>query len=134
MWQGEHSKLCTSGNPPSLGEVRVCFIGLSQLMHLGAVDLRGSSMDHPALFLTNSLATNSLAIYYWSSMNDSGYGCESARGPDADRHPKLLIHLAWKGSLFGAFSQAERLCVVPEPASARKRRIVAMSQPLNLLN
>src|SRR6266702_5946315 len=31
--------------------------------------------------------------------------CESARGPDADRHVKLLIQFAVKGSLSGAYSQ-----------------------------
>lgn len=30
---------------------------------------------------------------------------ESARGPDADRHVKLLIQFAVKGSLSGAYSQ-----------------------------
>ena len=30
--------------------------------------------------------------------------CKSARGPDADRHVKLLIHLAVKGSFFGSDS------------------------------
>jgi hypothetical protein len=32
--------------------------------------------------------------------------CESARGPDADRHVKLLIQFAVEGSLSGAYSQA----------------------------
>src|SRR5450432_2878096 len=32
-------------------------------------------------------------------------GCESARGPDADRHVKLLIQFAVVGSLSGAYSQ-----------------------------
>ena len=31
--------------------------------------------------------------------------CESARGPDADRHAKPLIHLAVEGSLVGAYLQ-----------------------------
>jgi hypothetical protein len=31
--------------------------------------------------------------------------CESARGPDADRHVKLLIQFAVEGSLSGAYSQ-----------------------------
>jgi hypothetical protein len=31
--------------------------------------------------------------------------CESARGPDADRHAKLLIQFAVEGSLSGAYSQ-----------------------------
>src|ERR1700722_4742710 len=30
--------------------------------------------------------------------------CESARGPDADRHAKLLIHLAVEGSTLNAYS------------------------------
>jgi hypothetical protein len=30
--------------------------------------------------------------------------CESARGPDADRHVKLLIQFAVEGSLSGAYS------------------------------
>ena len=30
--------------------------------------------------------------------------CQPARGPDADRHAKLLIHLAVAGSLLGAYS------------------------------
>jgi adenylate cyclase len=34
--------------------------------------------------------------------------CESARGPDADRRVKLLIHFAVEGSLSGAYSQADR--------------------------
>jgi hypothetical protein len=32
--------------------------------------------------------------------------CESARGPDADRHVKLLIQFAVEGSLSGADSQS----------------------------
>ena len=32
--------------------------------------------------------------------------CESARGPDADRHVKLLIQFAVEGSLSGAYSQS----------------------------
>src|SRR6266702_8584116 len=32
--------------------------------------------------------------------------CESARGPDADRHVKLLIQFAVEGSLAGAYSQS----------------------------
>jgi hypothetical protein len=35
--------------------------------------------------------------------------CESARGPDADRHVKLLSQFAVEGSLSGAYSQAPRL-------------------------
>jgi hypothetical protein len=31
--------------------------------------------------------------------------CESARGPDADRHVKLLIQFTVGGSLSGAYSQ-----------------------------
>ena len=31
--------------------------------------------------------------------------CELARGPDADRHVKLLIQFAVEGSLSGAYSQ-----------------------------
>ena len=31
--------------------------------------------------------------------------CESARGPDADRHAKILIHLAMEGSTLNAYSQ-----------------------------
>ena len=31
--------------------------------------------------------------------------CESARGPDADRHVKLLIQFVVEGSLSGAYSQ-----------------------------
>ena len=34
--------------------------------------------------------------------------CESARGPDADRHVKLLIQFAVEGSLSGAYSQPYR--------------------------
>jgi hypothetical protein len=33
--------------------------------------------------------------------------CESARGPDADRHVKLLIQFALEGSLSGAYSHSE---------------------------
>ena len=33
--------------------------------------------------------------------------CESARGPDADRHVKLLIQFAVEGSLSGAYSHPE---------------------------
>jgi hypothetical protein len=33
-------------------------------------------------------------------------GCKSARGPDADRHVKLLIQFVVKGLLSGAYSQA----------------------------
>jgi hypothetical protein len=42
--------------------------------------------------------------------------CQSARGPDADRHAKLLIHLAVEGSLLDAYSHLipdeaiEKLC------------------------
>jgi hypothetical protein len=32
--------------------------------------------------------------------------CESARGPDADRHVKLLIQFAVEGSLSGVYSHA----------------------------
>ena len=35
--------------------------------------------------------------------------CESARGPDADRHVKLLIQFAVEGSLSGAYSQPNKL-------------------------
>jgi hypothetical protein len=34
--------------------------------------------------------------------------CESARGPDADRHVKLLSQFAVEGSLSGAYSQQAR--------------------------
>ena len=34
--------------------------------------------------------------------------CESARGPDADRHVKLLSQFAVEGSLSGAYSQCGR--------------------------
>lgn len=34
--------------------------------------------------------------------------CESARGPDADRHVKLLIQFVVEGSLSGAYSQTKR--------------------------
>jgi hypothetical protein len=33
--------------------------------------------------------------------------CESARGPDADRHVKLLSQFAVEGSLSGAYSQLD---------------------------
>jgi hypothetical protein len=33
--------------------------------------------------------------------------CESARGPDADRHVKLLSQFAVEGSLSGAYSHEE---------------------------
>jgi hypothetical protein len=36
----------------------------------------------------------------------SGLWCQSARGPDADRRAKLLIHLAVEGALLGAYSQS----------------------------
>jgi len=36
----------------------------------------------------------------------SSLGCVSARGPDADRHAKLLIHLTVEGALFSAYSQS----------------------------
>src|SRR5579863_1208573 len=39
--------------------------------------------------------------------------CESARGPDADRHVKLLIQFAVEGSLSGAYSQWVRLGEAP---------------------
>src|SRR5258705_7179484 len=35
------------------------------------------------------------------------YDCESARGPDADRHVKLLSQFAVEGSLSGAYSHAK---------------------------
>jgi hypothetical protein len=35
--------------------------------------------------------------------------CESARGPDADRHVKLLIQFAVEGSISGAYSQVCRI-------------------------
>jgi hypothetical protein len=38
--------------------------------------------------------------------------CESARGPDADRHVKLLIQFAVEGSLSGAYPQADSLILV----------------------
>src|SRR5271166_1735151 len=37
------------------------------------------------------------------------YDCESARGPDVDRHVKLLIQFALEGSLSGAYSQSNIL-------------------------
>ena len=37
--------------------------------------------------------------------------CESARGPDADRHVKLLSQFAVEGSLSGAYSHKDR----PQP-------------------
>ena len=42
--------------------------------------------------------------------------CESARGPDADRHVKILIHFAVKGALSGAYSHHR-----PHPKIARHR-------------
>ena len=46
--------------------------------------------------------------------------CELARGPDADRHVKLLIQFAVEGSLSGAYSH---VCGHMRPkAAARKRR------------
>jgi hypothetical protein len=36
--------------------------------------------------------------------------CESARGSDADRRAKMLIHFAIEGSLFGAHSQSATRC------------------------
>src|ERR1700682_3705029 len=38
-----------------------------------------------------------------------GIICSSARGPDADRRAKLLIHLATEGSLLDAHSQQEQM-------------------------
>ena len=37
--------------------------------------------------------------------------CESARGPDADRHVKLLSQFAVEGSLSGAYSQLRSISV-----------------------
>ena len=39
--------------------------------------------------------------------------CKSARGPDADRHVKLLIQFAVEGSLSGAYSQRSPLTEPP---------------------
>jgi hypothetical protein len=36
--------------------------------------------------------------------------CESAWGPGADRHAKLLIHTAVEGALLDAYSQSTRFC------------------------
>jgi hypothetical protein len=35
----------------------------------------------------------------------AGFSVNRRRGPDADRYAKLLIYLAVKGSLLGAYSQ-----------------------------
>jgi hypothetical protein len=40
--------------------------------------------------------------------------CESARGPDADRHVKLLIQFAVKGSLSGTYSHPERTLIAED--------------------
>ena len=46
--------------------------------------------------------------------------CESARGPDADRHVKLLIQFPVKGSLSGAYSHdCAGMSRLRESASAR---------------
>jgi len=39
--------------------------------------------------------------------------CESARGPDADRHVKLLIQFAVEGSLSGAYSHTSDEIRIP---------------------
>jgi hypothetical protein len=41
--------------------------------------------------------------------------CESARGPDAGRHVKLLIQFAVKGLLSGAYSHASFLLTRKTP-------------------
>jgi hypothetical protein len=47
---------------------------------------------------------------YRSAARHRGLGtCESARGPDADRHVKLLIQFAVEGSLSGAYSHQEKV-------------------------
>jgi hypothetical protein len=43
--------------------------------------------------------------------------CESARGPDADRHVKLLSQFAVEGSLSGAYSHAKIARRGARPAS-----------------
>ena len=37
------------------------------------------------------------------------FRCKSARGPDADRHVKLLIQFAVEGALSGAYSHSNRV-------------------------
>jgi hypothetical protein len=43
--------------------------------------------------------------------------CESARGPDADRHVKLLIQFAVEGSLSGAYSHPVSVSKISVPGS-----------------
>jgi len=45
--------------------------------------------------------------------------CESARGPDADRHVKLLIQFAVEGSLSSAFSHPTGKITIGDAASWR---------------
>ena len=46
-----------------------------------------------------------MAARYGSLERAATMEATPVRGPDADRHAKLLIHLAVEGSLFGASSQ-----------------------------
>lgn len=57
-------------------------------------------------------------------------GCESARGPDADRNAKLLIHLAWEGSLVGAYSHNDLLTLLDLLKRGKIKPLIAQRLPL----
>ena len=57
--------------------------------------------------------------HFWCSSDVSC--CESAWGPDADWHHKLLIHLALEGSRFGAYSHPEFRGRSPTNCKASRR-------------
>jgi hypothetical protein len=52
--------------------------------------------------------------------------CESTRGPDADRHVKLLSQFAVEGSLSGAYSHFRARPVADYQVSLKDQRIVKL--------
>jgi hypothetical protein len=64
---------------------------------------RAMSIRLSAVIIRNwapRLSRRSGLLITWSSSRS----CESARGPDADRHVKLLIQFAWRGHSRAAYS------------------------------
>jgi hypothetical protein len=57
------------------------------------------------------MGTRKSSYILGSEHSDAPPICESAWGPDADRHAKLLIHLAVEGSTLNAYLQPKsRAC------------------------
>ena len=65
------------------------------------------------------------------AVSDDGHAlvCESARGPDADRHVKPLIQFAVDGSLSGAYSQSRSLSEPPRMPFTRNTEFTITIAP-----